>query len=37
MGREDLVQDQEEERRDRTIQGEQTRGSDDLEEEINSL
>jgi len=37
MESEDLMGDQEEERRDRTIQDEQTRGLEDLEEEINSL
>jgi len=37
MGSEDLVEDREEERRNRTIQDEQTRGSKDLEEKINSL
>jgi len=37
MGSEDLMGDQEEERRDRTIQDEQTRGLEDLEEEINFL
>jgi len=37
MGSEDLLENQEEQRRDHTIQDEQTRGSKDLEEEINSL
>ena len=37
MGSEDLMGDQEEERRDRTIPDEQTIGPEDLKEEINSL
>jgi len=37
MGSEDLVEDQEEGRMDHTVRNEQTRGSEDLEEEINSL
>ena len=37
IGSEDLMGDQEEEGRDRTIQDEQTKRPEDLEEEINSL
>ena len=37
MGSEDLMRNREEGRRDHTIQDEQTRRQEDLEEEINSL